>query len=96
MVHGGSVLWMNAMTVRKIVVSASDMVPMVSALGNSAPRPLLFKEGVASTGTLRTKNECKVEGCDTAVIKRGLCTKHGAQGRCKFVGCTTNASLHVV
>ena len=40
---------------------------------------------------MHTKKECKVEGCDTAVEKIGLCGKHGAYGTCKFDGCTTNA-----
>ena len=51
MVHGVSVLLMDVMMVRTLMDSVTNTVPAGSALGNGAPRPLLFEEGVASTFT---------------------------------------------
>ena len=48
-VHEDSALLMDAMTVLSVVVSAATTVSNQSALGNSAPQPLLQGEGVSST-----------------------------------------------
>eukprot|EP00729_Bicosta_minor_P032489 gene32489-biopygen21137 len=34
---------------------------------------------------------CSVEGCTTKAQVRGLCSKHGANGKCVQMGCVTNA-----
>ena len=38
-----------------------------------------------------TLKACKVEGCSTFKVARGLCGKHGAHGECQIDGCSTNA-----
>eukprot|EP00729_Bicosta_minor_P007310 gene7310-biopygen16918 len=37
------------------------------------------------------RNPCSVEGCTTKAKARGLCSKHGAYGKCVTMGCVTNA-----
>eukprot|EP00729_Bicosta_minor_P033015 gene33015-biopygen10761 len=34
---------------------------------------------------------CSVEGCTTKATARGLCSKHGAKGKCVTMGCVANA-----
>ena len=53
MVLTGSALLKVAIMVFTLMVSAQNMVPTGSALGNGAPRPLVLEEGVPSTSIPR-------------------------------------------
>eukprot|EP00729_Bicosta_minor_P007162 gene7162-biopygen6216 len=46
---------------------------------------------VYTNGKVDVVKPCSAEGCTTNSMARGLCGKHGANGKCVTMGCVTNA-----
>eukprot|EP00729_Bicosta_minor_P032959 gene32959-biopygen13735 len=63
---------------------SDDWRPGRSAVGAEA----VHRVGLCCT---HGKKPCSVEGCTTKAMARGLCSKHGAYGKCVKMGCVTNA-----